>query len=973
MACGKALASRRGGLSCKHLSRQFVIALVLGTVMALLLAMLPPSARAEGVDPDQLIGILSSMDVEAESDVSSADTESVGALSAAFEVDDGQFMEMAKNDEGEVATQSGDIATQSLTTLNFTVKSDSIVKIRLYQSYSSARIGSMSAVLVNSAGKTIDEWPIARYTTSRTYGYFSLPKGNYSIKVTRSYSQDIDGEFKATPVKDGRIECERNDKPASANTKGTGDIWGTYYYAAADVLGKPVDIDYFKFTLKQPTQIKLALVTDGVALCGITDSKENLLNKNNSSSSSAGTAGAKTSYYKDGTYAAYVDCGTFPAGTYYLMTGSQGSLTNGSMYLLSMETKAVASTKSYTVSFNSNGGSTVKSQTVKSGAKATKPANPTRGGYTFKGWYSDKGLTKTYDFNSAVKGNVTLYAKWAKQAAPTSFKDVPSGVWYHDWVSLAAQRGLMTGLKDDVGNYTGYFDPESPVTRAQVATVLWRIAGSPSSSASVMPDVRGHWAQAAVAWCASKGIVTGYTGGAWAGTFRPDAQVTREELATMVYRYAKWANIKTANPPKSAFNSAADTSSVSSWARDAMVWCAAAKVITGVDTGSKPLLMPQGTATRAQSAKVFVQVSTLTMATVAPYEEADEEQSVIDDQLAEPADSPQVTTGWTESGLSYAVVPEGAADADGNAYVLDQRYAELSGRYVGPGVYVTGYTGESADLALPAQIDGVDVVSADLSWHGDDEAATPDPDGRTRLATLTLERGCRLASLDASGNALAELRLAGDESQAALPALRFLDLSGIQLAAFDPAAAPALEQLALRGCPLASDALEALSSWRGATGLAADLEGAGVKDDQPAEPDTPADSDTPSAEPAAPDQPAQPSNPDQPADSNDSPESESPDAPDDPSAPEQPSDQENPTQPTAPEGPAAPDSPDADNNVNESVAPGISDDDSGSTPSDAEPVSDQPANESALETLEPDVLSADSESVASEALGELAA
>ena len=122
------------------------------------------------------------------------------------------------------------------------------------------------------------------------------------------------------------------------------------------------------------------------------------------------------------------------------------------MYTIQVETKAVSTTKTYTVSFNSNGGSAVKAQTVKSGAKASKPANPTKGGYVFKGWYSDKGLTKAYNFSTAVKGNVTLYAKWAKQPAPTSFKDVSAGEWYTDWVTKAAKAGLMTGMKDDYGN-----------------------------------------------------------------------------------------------------------------------------------------------------------------------------------------------------------------------------------------------------------------------------------------------------------------------------------------------------------------------------------------------------------------------------------------------------------------------------------------------------------------------------------------
>ena len=495
----------------------------------------------------------------------------------------------------------------------------------------------------------------------------------------------------------------------------------------------------------------------------------------------------------------------------------------------------------YKVTFSSNGGSGVASQSVTSGSKATKPANPTKGGYTFKGWHSDAALTKAYDFGTAVKSNLTLYAKWeAGQVAPTSFKDVPSGKWYTDWVAQAAKAGLMTGMKDVAGNYTGYFEPNRAITRAEVATVLWRIAGSPSAGACTMSDMRGHWAETAVAWCNAKGIVTGYTNGPDAGRFLPDKQVSREELACMVWRFAKWAGVKTSNPPKTAFNSCGDTQLVPDWSRDALTWCAAAGVITGVQGGAKPMLQPQDGATRAMAAKIFVQTKKLASGQMSPYAEdgAGEDAAVADEVTFEAVEvAPQATLGQTQDGLAYAVVPEGAADASGNPYVTGQAYAELGGRYVGAGVYVTAYTGEATELALPAKIAGIDVVSANLSWKGDAQTGTPDPDGRTRLEGLTLQRGCKLASLDASGSLLAGIALVGEESLGGLDCLRFLDLSGTQVASLDAAAFPSLEQLALRGCPLSAEALASLASWSGTTGLTADLEGAGAKHDRASETD----------------------------------------------------------------------------------------------------------------------------------------
>ena len=289
-----------------------------------------------------------------------------------------------------------------------------------------------------------------------------------------------------------------------------------------------------------------------------------------------------------------------------------------------------------------------------------------------------------------------------------------------------------------------------------------------------------------------------------------------------------------------------------------------------------------------------------------PAASGDEE---LDDASAVPTtpEIPAVTEGELD-GLTYLTVPEGAVDAAGEAYALDREYAELGGRYVGAGVYVTAYRGEAADLALPAQIGGTDVVSADLSWGGDAQAGVPDPEGRTRLESLSLERGCGLASLDASGSDVAELRLAGDEALGGLPALRFLDLSGTRVSSLDPACMPALERLALLGCPLGADSLEALSAWSGATGLPAELEGAGAKD-EPSESEQPAEPANP-GQPGESEQPSEPSNPDQPGEPEQPAEPEQPSNPVEPSEPEQPAVPAEPEQPSEPEQPEAPVNPD---------------------------------------------------------------
>ena len=207
-------------------------------------------------------------------------------------------------------------------------------------------------------------------------------------------------------------------------------------------------------------------------------------------------------------------------------------------------------------------------------------------------------------------------------AQAASFRDVPSGQWYTSWVDKASDQGLMSGFTDPAtGRPTGYFGPDEPLTRAQVATALWRMAGGPSSGHASFPDVeRGSWYDAPVAWCVKAGVVTGYTSGPDRGYFRPDRPVTRQELATMVWRYAKYAGMDVADPDPAAFRSTTDWRTVNSWASEALTWTAAAGVLSGADNHDGTYsVVPFGTATRAMAAKVFVVLSGSPSAAKAPY------------------------------------------------------------------------------------------------------------------------------------------------------------------------------------------------------------------------------------------------------------------------------------------------------------------------------------------------------------------
>ena len=1306
-------------------------------------------------------------------------------------------------------------------TFTFTLSENLFIKLNISQ-WSNFTWGDVyDCELTDSSGHLYAGWPIKYNQYNKKYGYIALPRGTYHLKVhaighsnrTRRISLSYD-TLRMPDLNAVSVERELNDQRADANRLVGSILYGSLYNPWYEYNGKELDVDFYSIQINAPSTIYVSLTgyqeqkeyfESEYITVAVFDAKDNVVHKNNDSKQD--TLEYQTVYLDQDSVSGNArsvcgfDTGVLPTGTYYLMVGSDSTLTFGDAYGLHVEV--------------------------------------------------------------------------APASAPAAFKDVPAGTWYQPWVKYASSNGLMTGLKDDLGGYSGYFDPDAQLTRAQVATVLWRAAGSPSQGSSKFPDtVKGSWYDEAVAWCVSAGVVTGYTSGPDKGCFRPDRAVTREELATMVWRFAKTQGIDVSNPDPTKFNATVDHASVSSFAVEPLKWTAAAGIMGGVDYGNGQYgLEPQGTATRAQAAKVFsvlvrdilsgkVQVPTVGKCTItfntnggsavksqtvkpggkvtkpanptktghtfkgwysdkgcktafnfntqvksnitlyakweankvkvafnanggstvatqqvgygskakaptaptrrgydfkgwysdkgltkaydfktavksnitlyAKWQRQEAYAILYSDGLLcfqygnepdkshgtavkswtgfegkTPADAPvswssestvrpwtlfgkdckavksvvvrdrisvaygyeyfdgfenctsmdiskfdvskatdlscmfedcsSVTTlnvsgwdvskaeklssmfsgcsslesldvsgwdvssgtdfrsmfyrcsslesldvsgwdvssgtdfrsmfygcsslmsidvsawnisnatdissmfedcksltslvlpkcgageygmagsifngcagltslglsewnvenielallslpdkgslvhldvskadtsgvtdvsglfrgcsslesldvanwdvsriedfssmfsgcssltaldlsGWDVSnirdyswmfygctslrsldvsgwairsyveykgmldgcsslcsitvgpgfdslcsalprgpwydaagnyysyfphnvsgtyttyppatsgdeelgdastapttpevpavtegeldGLTYLAVPEGAVDAAGEAYVLDREYAELGGRYVGAGVYVTAYRGEATDLALPAQIEGADVVSADLSWGGDAQAGVPDPDGRTRLESLALERGCRLASLDASGSDVAGIGLAGDEALGGLPALRFLDLSGTRVPSFDPVCMPALERLVLRGCPLGADSLASLTTWSGATGLPADLEGAGVED-EPSEPEQPAEP----SQPSEPEQPAEPATPDQPG------ESVVPGEPGQPAEPEQPSNPAEPAVPGEPEQPAEPATPDQPSEPSGPAAP----------------------------------------------------
>ncbi len=172
------------------------------------------------------------------------------------------------------------------------------------------------------------------------------------------------------------------------------------------------------------------------------------------------------------------------------------------------------------------------------------------------------------------------------------FQDI-SGHWAEETILEAVYRGLFNGVSSDL------FDPDSAITRAMFVTVLYRMEGQPAvdQKAGFTDVAEGSYYAAAVDWAAKNGIVNGVS----ETSFDPDAAITREQMAAILYRYAAyWELDVSAEADLSAYE---DASSVSAYAQAAMQWAVANGVINGT---SATALEPAGTATRAQAATVLV-------------------------------------------------------------------------------------------------------------------------------------------------------------------------------------------------------------------------------------------------------------------------------------------------------------------------------------------------------------------------------
>ena len=244
--------------------------------------------------------------------------------------------------------------------------------------------------------------------------------------------------------------------------------------------------------------------------------------------------------YADGTEAKPTHTESLTYGSSYsvaspLITGyTADKLTvSGSMPDSDVTVDVTFTAKDYTVTYESNGGSTVPSQTVKYNETANKPADPTKSGYTFAGWYTEEKLTNKYDFAALVTGNITLYAKWTRNYTPRPYTP-PTVVIPDDTLGL----NTTDHFAYIVGYGNGEVRPQNNITRAEVATIFFRLLTDDVRDKNLTKTNRysdvaaTSWYNTAVSTLSSMGIITGYPD----GTFGPQRDITRAETMTLVNR-----------------------------------------------------------------------------------------------------------------------------------------------------------------------------------------------------------------------------------------------------------------------------------------------------------------------------------------------------------------------------------------------------------------------------------------------------
>lgn len=221
--------------------------------------------------------------------------------------------------------------------------------------------------------------------------------------------------------------------------------------------------------------------------------------------------------------------------------------------------------------------------TVTAGGKEVEVKDNGDGTYTFKMPSADAKIVVTFAEDP----------DWEPEPEEPAmpFTDVNEGDWFYDVVLYAYENGLMTGTSADT------FAPNTATTRGMIVSMLARLEGVTSAEDAGFADVaENDWYATAVNWAASVGVVNGYED----NTFRPNAPITREQMAAILYNYADYKGYDVS--ARADLSDYADAASISSWAEDVLSWANAEGLINGMTATT---IDPQGATTRAQTAAMF--------------------------------------------------------------------------------------------------------------------------------------------------------------------------------------------------------------------------------------------------------------------------------------------------------------------------------------------------------------------------------
>ena len=250
----------------------------------------------------------------------------------------------------------------------------------------------------------------------------------------------------------------------------------------------------------------------------------------------------------------------------------------------------------YTLRFETGGGSDIPSVREMYNAYIDLTQYvPTWRGHTFIGWYSERGLINKVSGVYLTK-DMTVYALWRVDENPNTganpFTDVSEKDWFYGDVMFVYENGLMLGASKTL------FSAHGTATRGMMATILWRMEGSPAPKGkNSFTDVEaGKWYADAITWTAENGIFAGYG----KDKFGPDDPITREQLAAIFYRYADYKGYDLT--VKGNLDKFKDADKITDYAKTAMQWAVGSGLVKGK---SGNLLDPQGTATRAEIAAML--------------------------------------------------------------------------------------------------------------------------------------------------------------------------------------------------------------------------------------------------------------------------------------------------------------------------------------------------------------------------------